>query len=113
MKQCIRYDSFESIIFMVWKYTFMTIITVEQYYFKYFIFFFFSSRRRHTRWNCDWSSDVCSSDLRGEGGEQDGDRYDDEGDERRHTGSVHRELVSADPVGNRIGDERAGDHSDD
>src|SRR5689334_11137578 len=21
--------------------------------------FFFSSRRRHTRWNCDWSSDVC------------------------------------------------------
>src|SRR6266481_3420615 len=27
--------------------------------------FFFSSRRRHTRWNCDWSSDVCSSDLRG------------------------------------------------
>src|SRR5689334_23639198 len=23
-------------------------------------FFFFSSRRRHTRWNCDWSSDVCS-----------------------------------------------------
>src|SRR6267143_6014909 len=28
-----------------------------------FVFFFFSSRRRHTRWNCDWSSDVCSSDL--------------------------------------------------
>src|SRR5689334_24494748 len=27
--------------------------------------FFFSSRRRHTRWNCDWSSDVCSSDLSG------------------------------------------------
>src|SRR5438309_7859315 len=25
--------------------------------------FFFSSRRRHTWWNCDWSSDVCSSDL--------------------------------------------------
>src|SRR5687768_18282825 len=25
---------------------------------------FFSSRRRHTRWNCDWSSDVCSSDLK-------------------------------------------------
>src|SRR5689334_24394306 len=29
----------------------------------FFLFFFFSSRRRHTRWNCDWSSDVCSSDL--------------------------------------------------
>src|SRR6266480_479634 len=27
------------------------------------IFFFFSSRRRHTRLTCDWSSDVCSSDL--------------------------------------------------
>src|SRR2546430_13755795 len=29
----------------------------------YFFFFFFSSRRRHTRFDCDWSSDVCSSDL--------------------------------------------------
>src|SRR2546430_12490942 len=28
-----------------------------------FLFFFFSSRRRHTRFDCDWSSDVCSSDL--------------------------------------------------
>src|SRR2546430_8853211 len=28
-----------------------------------FCFFFFSSRRRHTRFACDWSSDVCSSDL--------------------------------------------------
>src|SRR5207237_2384722 len=26
-------------------------------------YFFFSSRRRHTRFKCDWSSDVCSSDL--------------------------------------------------
>src|ERR671913_244841 len=29
-----------------------------------FFFFFFSSRRRHTRYWRDWSSDVCSSDLR-------------------------------------------------
>src|SRR6266853_6521086 len=29
----------------------------------YLSFFFFSSRRRHTRFDCDWSSDVCSSDL--------------------------------------------------
>src|SRR2546430_6136317 len=29
----------------------------------YVLFFFFSSRRRHTRFDCDWSSDVCSSDL--------------------------------------------------
>src|SRR5690349_21878839 len=28
------------------------------------VFFFFSSRRRHTRSLRDWSSDVCSSDLR-------------------------------------------------
>src|SRR5260370_15508328 len=28
-----------------------------------FFCFFFSSRRRHTRFKCDWSSDVCSSDL--------------------------------------------------
>src|SRR5438034_10066258 len=27
--------------------------------------FFFSSRRRHTMSLCDWSSDVCSSDLPG------------------------------------------------
>src|SRR5437588_10112527 len=30
-----------------------------------YIVFFFSSRRRHTRSLCDWSSDVCSSDLGG------------------------------------------------
>src|SRR2546428_4673333 len=28
------------------------------------LYFFFSSRRRHTRSDRDWSSDVCSSDLR-------------------------------------------------
>src|SRR5260370_14709019 len=31
----------------------------------FWFFFFFSSRRRHTRFKCDWSSDVCSSDLGG------------------------------------------------
>src|SRR5207237_822043 len=30
-----------------------------------FGFFFSPSRRRHTRFKCDWSSDVCSSDLMG------------------------------------------------
>src|SRR2546429_6903609 len=29
-----------------------------------FLLCFFSSRRRHTRCSRDWSSDVCSSDLR-------------------------------------------------
>src|SRR3989475_10945807 len=28
-----------------------------------YAFFFFTRRRRHTRFDCDWSSDVCSSDL--------------------------------------------------
>src|SRR5207237_4249131 len=27
------------------------------------ISYIFASRRRHTRFKCDWSSDVCSSDL--------------------------------------------------
>src|SRR5438270_871617 len=31
--------------------------------------FFFSSRRRHTRFDCDWSSDVCSSDYRSRQGD--------------------------------------------
>src|SRR2546430_12715332 len=35
----------------------LTEITIVESY------FFFSSRRRHTRFDCDWSSDVCSSDL--------------------------------------------------
>src|SRR2546430_12002220 len=39
------------------------------------IWFFFSSRRRHTRFDCDWSSDVCSSDLV----PMRGNRYQNEG----------------------------------
>src|SRR2546430_9249536 len=35
----------------------MTVVAMVEF------FFFFSSRRRHTRFDCDWSSDVCSSDL--------------------------------------------------
>src|SRR6266478_10163048 len=37
-----------------------------------FVLFFFSSRRRHTRFDCDWSSDVCSSDLACPGGRDSG-----------------------------------------
>src|SRR5437867_8370073 len=36
----------------------------------FFMFFFFSSRRRHTRSYGDWSSDVCSSDLKLTGREE-------------------------------------------
>src|SRR2546430_6028837 len=39
------------------------IIFIFFYFSIFFFFFFFSSRRRHTRFDCDWSSDVCSSDL--------------------------------------------------
>src|SRR2546430_7425189 len=42
--------------------TWLTCIVVDSNV-SIFIFFFFSSRRRHTRFDCDWSSDVCSSDL--------------------------------------------------
>src|SRR5438034_734527 len=40
-------------------------LTISSYYIHFccLFFFFFSSRRRHTRSLCDWSSDVCSSDL--------------------------------------------------
>src|SRR5436190_10703903 len=47
---------------------FMIVLRVEFVYMTdvfYIFFFFFSSRRRHTRSLCDWSSDVCSSDLAG------------------------------------------------
>src|SRR2546430_7020678 len=43
-------------IFIIWMVTMMVVIILLS-------FFFFSSRRRHTRFDCDWSSDVCSSDL--------------------------------------------------
>src|SRR5947199_2239278 len=39
-------------------------ITIWFLYLLFYVFFFFSSRRRHTRCLSDWSSDVCSSDLR-------------------------------------------------
>src|SRR5688572_24138190 len=44
--------------------------------------FFFSSRRRHTRFDCDWSSDVCSSDLRSGCRGRPRDRYPGRRDDR-------------------------------
>src|SRR5690606_40546474 len=38
--------------------------TIAPYSNDMHVLFFFSSRRRHTRFSRDWSSDVCSSDLR-------------------------------------------------
>src|SRR5207237_4328969 len=42
---------------------FMVVLYVYVLCYCVVFFFFFSSRRRHTRFKCDWSSDVCSSDL--------------------------------------------------
>src|SRR3989449_491487 len=42
----------------------MLLILFSDVLLRLFFFFFFSSRRRHTRCSRDWSSDVCSSDLR-------------------------------------------------
>src|SRR5688572_31300585 len=42
---------------------FVWVCSLYRSFFSFCVFFFFSSRRRHTRFDCDWSSDVCSSDL--------------------------------------------------
>src|SRR2546430_13019720 len=41
----------------------MSVSTLTFFGIVMYFLFFFSSRRRHTRFDCDWSSDVCSSDL--------------------------------------------------
>src|SRR5688572_31969207 len=48
---------------VVYKYFLLFCFFFFSFYFYFCFFFFFSSRRRHTRFDCDWSSDVCSSDL--------------------------------------------------
>src|SRR6266478_10223303 len=43
---------------------YISFIFLSLFSFLYYLcFFFFGSRRRHTSFVCDWSSDVCSSDL--------------------------------------------------
>src|SRR6266478_561979 len=56
--------------------------------------FFFSSRRRHTRFDCDWSSDVCSSDLAANAARKIA------GQTRR---PLNRTAAKARPVGGQIG----------
>src|SRR2546427_8586130 len=68
-------------------------------------FFFFSSRRRHTRFDCDWSSDVCSSDLLLERGEV-------HGLERGGRWGRGREGLGGQGHGRTRGHEQA-DHGDD
>src|SRR5438270_9946597 len=57
--------------------------------------FFFSSRRRHTRFDCDWSSDVCSSDLwRGKGRSPLRPRESQPQQPEQHSGCVHPQPQS-------------------
>src|SRR5205085_8275818 len=59
----------------------------------FFIFFFFSSRRRHTRFDCDWSSDVCSSDLSDQhDGASDGEHESQDRSGGRRTRSTSKEA---------------------
>src|SRR3712207_4234795 len=51
--------------------------------------FFFSSRRRHTRYWRDWSSDVCSSDLIGDGAMSAGMAYE----AMNNAGAMHSRLI--------------------
>src|SRR5690242_20962818 len=67
-------------------------------HFFFFFFFFFSSRRRHTRLTCDWSSDVCSSDLassRGEAQAPDRRRWRSPQRRQARRGAVERRWSSA------------------
>src|SRR5205809_4345455 len=63
-------------------------------FFFFMCFFFFSSRRRHTRCSRDWSSDVCSSDLRvaRELGDREGLRHGGPG-RRRKGDRIHRHAT--------------------
>src|SRR2546430_4894772 len=61
------------------------------------VLFFFSSRRRHTRFDCDWSSDVCSSDL--------ATRYETPGGVTE-TSTERRVIFSPEIPGRRISEAR-------
>src|SRR6266567_519846 len=60
----------------------------------FFCFFFFSSRRRHTRFDCDWSSDVCSSDLGELLADPEDERLDPVASHRPGEEAVDREALS-------------------
>src|SRR5689334_23780211 len=53
-----RFHFFCVVIFVFVYFFFFCFFSFILYLVFFFFFFFFSSRRRHTRWNCDWSSDV-------------------------------------------------------
>src|SRR5699024_11687107 len=50
---------------MSYRFSFLSMsLSLLTIFLFFLLFFFFSSRRRHTRSKRDWSSDVCSSDLK-------------------------------------------------
>src|SRR5256886_4782225 len=76
------------------------------------VLFFFSSRRRHTRFDCDWSSDVCSSDLSPRRTERSAVHADRDGDplvsvpdrDLRHAGDLRDFFLGARLVAEDSGD---------
>src|SRR2546430_12347898 len=74
---------------------------------EFILFFFFSSRRRHTRLDCDWSSDVCSSDLASDGAvhsellavlQRDGREHERQRATRQHRVPERRVAVGRRPI---------------
>src|SRR5207237_6789536 len=63
--------------------------------------FLYSRRRRHTRFKCDWSSDVCSSDLTGSFSEREAAMYvaQDQGFFRRYGLELTFVHVRSGPIG--------------
>src|SRR3712207_8336871 len=80
----------------------------------YGLFFFFSSRRRHTRYWRDWSSDVCSSDLRvGQAGAAEAEAADRRVDEqlrnRLAAGGASTAALRHGGTARRLGERRGGE----
>src|SRR2546422_7080163 len=71
---------------------------------SFYFFFFFSSRRRHTRCSRDWSSDVCSSDLRELRCIVPGDRFP-------QPGQAERRRVGGQPVAQGLHARRSEEHT--
>src|SRR5699024_11600827 len=68
----------------------------------YIIYFFFSSRRRHTRSKRDWSSDVCSSDLRERDSVKTAGRPSKDGTALRRAAGVCRRVEIPQGAGSRL-----------
>src|SRR5690242_69227 len=64
------------------------------------LLFFFSSRRRHTRLTCDWSSDVCSSDL-----DEDADDHQG-GNDSRGEWTTHGKAALVERLVDEVADRR-------